>query len=109
MAEALFHSGDFPHGRSRAQPYIPGLLFKSRMENIGACVGTGHSNPVTVTIETVTMVRVVTVTVTTVTVTTSTASPAMPVLTSYVLEHRKPEPRGSIANSSRIPISGCRQ
>ena len=23
MAEALFHSGDFPHGRSRAQPYIP--------------------------------------------------------------------------------------
>jgi hypothetical protein len=35
MAEALIHSGDFPHGRSRAQPYIPGLLFKSGMENIG--------------------------------------------------------------------------
>ena len=54
MAEALFHSGDFPHGRSRAQPYIPGLLFKSGMENIGRCVGTGHSNPATVTIGTVT-------------------------------------------------------
>src|SRR5258705_6030175 len=104
MAEALFHSGDFPHGRSRAQPYIPAWLFKSGVENIAACVGTCHSNPVTVTIETVTMV-----TVATVTVTTSTAAPAMPVLTSYVLEHRKPEPRGSIGNSSRIPISGCRQ
>src|SRR5258707_849013 len=97
MAEALFHSGDFPQGRSRAQPYIPGLLFKSGMENIGACIGTGHSNPVTVT----------TVTVTTVTDTTSTASPAMPVPTSYVLEHRRPEPRGFTGNSSRIPISGC--
>src|SRR6476660_3458733 len=104
MAEALFHSGDFPHGRSRAQPYIPGLLFKSGMENIGAWVGTGHSNSVTVTIETVTMV-----TVATVTATTSTASPAMPVPTFYVLERRRPEPRGFIGNSSRIPISGCLQ
>src|SRR6476661_1162669 len=99
MAEALFHSGDFPHGRSRAQPYIPGLLFKSGMENIGAWVGTGHSNSVTVAI----------VTVTTVTATTSTASPAMPVPTFYVLERRRPEPRGFIGNSSRIPISGCLQ
>src|SRR4029077_12404799 len=105
MAEALFHSGDFPHGRSRAQPYNRSLLFKSGMENIGACVGTGHSNPVTVTIETVTMVMVATVTVTTVTDTTSTASPAMPVPTSYVLERRKPEPRGFIGNSTRPPLS----
>ena len=35
MPQALFHSGDFPRSRSRTQPYIPGLLFKSRNENIG--------------------------------------------------------------------------
>ena len=103
MADALFHSGDFPHGRSRAQPYIPGLLFKSGMENIGACVGTGHSNPVTVTIGTVTVTAIM------VTETTSTAAPVMHVPISYVLEHRRPEPRGFIGNSSRIPISGCLQ
>ena len=111
MADALFHSGDFPHGRSRAQPYIPGLLFKSGMENIARCVGTGHSNPATVTIGTVTMVTVTTdhLTATTVTDTTSTASPVTHVPTSYALERRKPEPRGFIGNSSRIPISGCRR
>ena len=109
MAEALFHSSDFPHGRCRAQPDIPGLLFKSGMENIVPCVGPGHSNPATVTIGTVTMVTVTTVTATTVTDTISTASPVMHVPTSYVLERRRPEPRGFIGNWSRIPISGCRQ
>src|SRR5205823_9840 len=104
MADALLHAGDFPCGRSRAQPYIPSLLFKSRMENIVACVGTGHSNPATVTIGMVT-----TVTDTTVTVTTSMAAPVMHVPTSYVLERRRPEPLGSTGNSSRIPISGCRR
>ena len=44
---------------------------------------------------------------TTVTDTTSTASPVMHVPTSYALERKRPEPRGSIGNSSRIPISGC--
>jgi hypothetical protein len=104
MGEALFHSSDFPHDRCRAQPDIPGLLFKSGMENIVPCVGDGHSNPATVTIGTVT-----TLTATTVRDMTSTASLVMHVPTSYVLERRKPEPRGSIGNSSRIPISGCRQ
>jgi hypothetical protein len=97
MGEALFHSSDFPHDRCRAQPDIPGLLFKSGMENIVPCVGTGHSNPATVT----------TVTATTVTDMTSTGAPVMHVPTSYVLERRKPEPHGFISNSSDIPISGC--
>ena len=97
MADAVLHAGDFPRGRSRAQPYIPGLLFKSGMENIVACVGTGHSNPATVTIGTVT----------TVTDTTSTGPQVMHVRTSYVLERRKPEPHGFISNSSSTPISGC--
>jgi hypothetical protein len=79
-----------------------GLLFKSGMENIVACVGAGHSNPATVTIGTVT-----TVTATTVTDMTSMAAPVMHVPTSYVLERRKPEPHGFISNSSGIPISGC--
>ena len=74
MADALLHSGDFPRGRSRAQPYILGLLFKSGMENTVACIGLGHSNPGTVTIETVTMVMAITVTAITVTVTTLTAT-----------------------------------
>src|SRR6266550_5132495 len=104
MADALLHAGDFPRARSRVQPYIPSLLFKSGMENIVACVGTGHSNPATVTIGTVT-----TVTDTTVTVTTSMAAPVMHVPTSYVLERRRPEPLGSTGKRSRIPISGCLQ
>jgi len=104
MANALLHSGDFQPSRRPPQPGIPGLLFKSGMENIVPCVGTGHSNPATVTIGMVT-----TVTATTVTETASTASPVMHVPTSYVLERRKPEPRGFIGNSSRIPISGCLQ
>ena len=112
MADALFHSGDFQPGRRRPQPYIPGLLFKSGMENIARCVGTGHSNPATVAIGTVTHGNghnVATLTATTVTDTTSTASPGMHVPISYVLERRRPEPRGFIGNSSRIPISGCLQ
>ena len=109
MAEALIHSGDFPHGRSRAQPYIPGLLFKSGMENMVACVGPGQSNPATVTIGTATMAAVITVTAIAVTEMTSTAPPALHAPTFYVWERRKPEPRGSIGNSSRIPISGCLQ
>ena len=72
MADALLHSGDFPPGRSRAQPYILGLLFKLGLENIVACVGVCHSNPGTVTIETVTTVMGITVTVTTLTATTVT-------------------------------------
>jgi hypothetical protein len=104
MADALLHRGDFQLSRRPPQPGIPGLLFKSGMENIVACVGTGHSNPVTVTIGTVT-----TVMATTVTDTTSTASPVMHVPISYVLERRRPEPRGFIGSLSRIPISGCRQ
>ena len=104
MAEALFHSVDFPHGRSRAQPYILGLLFKSGMENMVACVGPGQSNPATVTIGTV-----ITVTSIAVTEMTSTAPPALHAPTSYVWERRKPEPRGSIGSSSRILISGCLQ
>ena len=72
MADALLHFGDFPRGRSRAQPYIPGLLFKSGMENMLACVGAGQSNPGTVTIEMVTTVMAITVTVTTQTATTVT-------------------------------------
>jgi len=122
MADTLLHAGDFPRARSRAQPYIPGLLFKSGMENIVPCAGTGHSNPATVTIGTVTIgtvtigtvtigtvttVTATTVTVTMVTDTTSTASQAMHVPTSFVLERRKPEPHGFISNSSSIPISGC--
>jgi len=72
MADALFHFGDFPRGRSRAQPYILGLLFKSGLENTVACVGLGHSNHGTVTIETVTTVMGITVTGTTLTATTVT-------------------------------------
>lgn len=68
------------------------------------CGGLGHSNPATVTIETVTAL-----TATKVTEMTSTALPALHTLTSYVWERRKPEPPGFIGNSSRIPISGCRQ
>ena len=45
----------------------------------------------------------------TVTDTISTVSTGMHVPTSYVLERRKPEPRGFIGNLSRIPISGCLQ
>jgi len=104
MAEALFHSGDFPHGRSRARPYILGLLFKLGMENIAPCVGIGHSNQATVTIG---MVAILTVTTVTDTVSAATGGTRVP--TSYVLERRKPEPRGSIGNSSRIPIFGCLQ
>src|SRR5258708_20487683 len=99
MSEALFHSGDFPHGRSRAQPYIPGLLFKSGMENIAACVGTCHSNPITVTIETGTMV-----TVSTGTDTTSTAAPAIRVPPSPWFGPRSPEPLGFINNPLGTPL-----
>ena len=109
MANALLHSGIFNPAEHGRNPGIPSLLFKSRMENIVPCVGTGHLNPATVTIGTVTMVTVTTVTVTTVTDTISTATPPMHVQTSYVLERRKPEPRGFTGNWSRIPISGCRQ
>ena len=114
MTDALSHSGDFPRGRSRAQPYILGLLFNSRMENIGPCVGAGHSNPRTVTIETVTTVMAITVTAimltaTTVTEASSTAWRMMHAPISYALEHRRQEPRGFIGNSSRILTSGCLQ
>src|SRR5262249_1231045 len=100
--------------RSRAQPYILALLFRSGMENTLACAGLGHSNPATVTIETVTIVIAITVTIITltaptVTETTSTASSVMHTLISYALEHRRQEPRGCTGNSSRIRISGCRR
>jgi hypothetical protein len=104
MVEALFHSGDFSHGRSRARPYILSLLFKLGIENIAPCVGIGHSNQATVTIGMVTIL-----TATTVTDTVSTATGETHVPTSYVWERRRPEPRGSIGNSSSIPISGCLQ
>ena len=101
MADALLHSDDFQPSRRPPQPGTPGLLFKSGMENIVACVGAGHSNPATVTS--------VTATVTMVTDTPFTLSPVMHVPIFYVLEHRRPEPRGFIGNSSRIQISGCLQ
>src|SRR4029079_11556368 len=66
MAAARFHSGDSGRSRCRAKPYIPGLLFKSRMENIGQCAGIGHSNPATVPTVTVTTETATTVTATTV-------------------------------------------
>jgi hypothetical protein len=77
------------------------------MENIGLCIGTGHSNPATAIIETVKTAMVKTVTATM--VTTLTASPMMHVPISYVLERRKPEPHGFIGNWNRIRISGCLQ
>jgi hypothetical protein len=35
MAEAPFHSGDFPHGRSRAQPYIPACFLNRDWKILG--------------------------------------------------------------------------
>lgn len=116
MADALFHFGDFPRCQSRTQPYIPGLLFKSRMENIGPWIGAGHSNSATETIKTVITIMAITVTVTATTLkattvmeTRSTASRVMRAPISYALEHRRQEPHGFIGNSSHIRISGCRR
>ena len=58
------------------------------------------------------MITIGTVTIltdTTVTDTNSTAPQVMDVRISYVLERKKPEPRGFIGNSSNILISGCLQ
>jgi hypothetical protein len=52
------------------------------MENIGRCVGAGHSNPITLLIAME------------ITGKTLTVLPETPVPTSYVLERRKPEPHG---------------
>jgi len=101
MAEALFHSNDLLVARCKARPYISALLFKSRMENIWQCVGTGHSNPATVTIGTVT-----TLADTTVTDTNSTVPQVKDDPISYALERRKQGPRGFIGNLSRMLISG---
>jgi len=101
MAAARFHSGDSGRSRCRAEPYIPGLLFKSRMENIGQCAGIGHSNPATVPTVTVTTETATTVTATTVITVMamfSTAAPALQVPIFFVLERRKLGRPGFIAN-----------
>jgi hypothetical protein len=100
----VVHSFQFSVPLAIAASRIPGLLFKSGMENIGACDGTGHSSPVAVTIETV-----ITATEMITTEKSLTASPVRHARISYVLEHRRPEPRGFTDNWSRIPISGCLQ
>ena len=101
MAAARFHSGDSRHSRCRAEPYIPGLLFKSRMENIGQCAGIGHSNPATVRTATVTTETATTVTakmVIAVTAMVSTAARETQVPIFFVLERRKLERPGFIGN-----------
>jgi hypothetical protein len=72
------------------------------MENIEQCVGTGHSNPATVTIGTV-----ITLTDTTVTDMNPTTPQVKDDRISYASERRKQGPRGFIGNSSRMLISGC--
>ena len=109
MANALIHPVDFQPSRRSPQPGTPDLLFKSGMENIVRCVGTGHSNPATLTIGTVAVVMVTKLTAKTVTDTTSTASLGMHAPTFYVLERKRREPRGFTGNWSRILISGCLQ
>lgn len=99
MAETLFHSSNFPRGRCRAQPYIPGLLFKARMENNARCFGRGHLNPATAIILTGTMA----------TARGLTASPVTRAPISCAWERRKLELRGFFTNSLCIRISGCRR
>ena len=59
MTNPVVHSWNFPiHPRSR-QAVLPACFLTPMGKNV-RCVGTGHSNPATVTIETVTMVTVTT-------------------------------------------------